>query len=171
MTFDLQKSIEILNRTPRVLQAQLSGLSREWIVGNEGAGTWSPFDVVAHLIVCEKTNFLSRTLFILEGGENKILPSLDMTFHLQRNDELTNLLDEFALLRKQNIEKLRSLTLSIDDFKKTALHPTIGTVCISNILSTWVAHDLTHLAQINRVMAKQYKNEIGNFIQFLTRLQ
>jgi hypothetical protein len=173
MTFELQKSIEILCRTPQVLQAQLSGLSNDWIVGNEGPGTWSPFDVVGHLIVCEETNFLPRTLFMLAEGENKLLDSIDMTAHLNRNDgkSMNDLLDEFSQVRKGNIEKLESLALTEQDFKKTAIHPTIGTVCVANVLSTWVAHDLIHLVQINRVMAKQYKEEIGHFIHFLTRLQ
>lgn len=173
MTFELRKSLEILSRTPQVLQAQLSGLSNEWIVGNEGTGTWSPFDVVGHLIVCEETNFLPRTLFILASGENKLLDSIDMTAHLHRNDRKTidDLLDEFAQLRKGNLEKLQSIALTDRDFNKSAIHPKIGVVSIANVLSTWMAHDLTHLAQINRVMAKQYKEEIGPFIHYLTRLQ
>ena len=173
MTFELNKSIEILSRTPKILQTQLSGLPNEWIIGNEGTGTWSPFDVVGHLIVCEETNFLPRTIFILAAGENKTLDSINMTAHLHRNDgrSMNDLLDEFAWLRKRNIEKLTSISLIGQDFKKTAIHPTIGKVSVANVLSTWVAHDLTHLAQINRVMAKQYKEEIGPFIHFLTRLQ
>lgn len=173
MQFDLKKSIEILSRTPGVLHAQLAGLSDDWLLSNEGTGTWSPFDVVGHLIVNEKTNFLARTLFILSEGENLLLAPLDMVAHFSiiKGKTISDLLIEFKSLREKNIEKLQSLQLSAADLNKTARHPKIGIVSISQILSTWVAHDLTHLAQINRVMAKQYKLEIGSFIEFLTRLK
>jgi hypothetical protein len=151
----------------------LAGLSDDWLHSNEGTGTWSPFEVVGHLIVNEETNFLTRTLFILSEGENKLLAPLDMTAHITRSQGRTidDLLNEFESLRAGNIKKLESLQLSAADLNKTARHPKIGIVSISQILSTWVAHDLSHLAQISRVMAKQYKLEVGPFIEFLTRLK
>jgi DinB superfamily len=173
MKFDLQKAIEILSRTPKALQTQLTGLSDEWIYSNEGPGTWSPFEIVGHLIVNEETNFLPRTVLILSNEENKILSPVNMTVHLERNSgrKMTQLLSEFIELRRRNIETLKALNISDADLRKTAIHPKVGSVCLSNILSIWVAHDLTHIGQIARVMAKQYKQEIGPFIEFLPRLK
>jgi len=173
MKFDLQKAIEILSRTPKALQAQLTGLSEEWIYNNEGPGTWSPFEIVGHLIVNEETNFLPRTVLILSNEEHKILSPINMTVHLEQNRgrKITRLLSEFTELRVRNIETLKSLNISDDDLRKTAMHPKVGSVCLSNILSIWVAHDLTHIGQIARVMAKQYKQEVGPFIEFLPRLK
>lgn len=172
MTFDLQKAIEILSRTPKALQTQLTGLSDEWIYSNEGPGTWSPFEIVGHLIVNEETNFLPRAVLILSNEENKIVSPINMTVHLEQNSgkKMTQLLAEFIELRRRNIETLKALNISDADLRKTAMHPKVGRVCLSNILSIWVAHDLTHIGQIARVMAKQYKQEIGPFIEFLPRL-
>jgi DinB superfamily len=171
--FDLKEAIELLRRTPQVLQVQLTGLSDEWIKGNEGPGTWSPLEIIAHLIVNEETNFLTRTLLILSDDENKTLAPINMTVHLEgsRGRNIVHLLSEFSELRRKNIETLKSLNLSSEDLKRTAIHPKLGMVCLSNVLSTWVAHDLTHIGQITRVLAKKYRQEVGPFTEFLTRLK
>lgn len=173
MKFDVNKAVELLSRTPQVLQAQLTGLSDEWINCNEGPGTWSPIEIVGHLIVNDETNFLTRTLLILSDHENKMLAPINMTVHLERSRGRTmvQLLSEFSELRQRNIETLRSLNLSTEDLQRTAMHPKVGIVCLANVLSTWVAHDLTHIGQIARVMAKQYRQDIGPFLEFLPRLK
>lgn len=172
MTFEIDHALEVLSRTPTVLSKQLAGLSEDWINANEGPNTWSPKEVVAHLIVNEETNFLPRTLLILSGSEEKILQPINMTSHLPRSKSSTidSLLAEFAEVRQKNLQMLRALKLSHVDLHRTATHPKVGEVELKNILSTWVAHDLTHIGQIARVMAKQYKDEVGPFIQFLQRL-
>lgn len=173
MKFDLEEAIALLSRTPEVLRAQLAGTPGNWLTCNEGPGTWSPREIVAHLIVNEETNFLPRSLLILSDDGNKMLTPIDMQSHFEksRNADLTHLLSEFSELRQKNIATLRSLRLSDEDLTKTAMHPKVGLVCLSNVLSTWVAHDLSHIGQIVRVMAKQYRQEIGPFMQFLPRLQ
>jgi len=173
MKYDLAKALEILVRTPDVLRAQLNGLSDEWLHADEGPGTWSPFQVVGHLIINEQTNFLPRTLLILSSNENKMLQPIDMKSHLVKFNGMTiaDLLAEFSQLRNRSIEQIKALPLSHEALQKTAIHPKLGSVHLSQVLATWVAHDLTHIGQITRVMAKQYKDEIGPFIEFLTRLR
>jgi hypothetical protein len=173
MKYEIEKAIEVLSRTPLVLQALLTGLSNDWTHNNEGPATWSPFEVVGHLIVNEETNFLTRAHVILSDLEPKVLNTISMTEHLERFNDISivKLLQMFSDLRKQNVVILQSLSISNKDLTKTAIHPKVGTVQLSNILSTWVTHDLIHIGQISRVMAKQYKKEVGPFIEFLPRLQ
>jgi DinB superfamily len=163
----------VLSRTPRVLDAMLSGLSDEWLYGNEGPGTWSPVEVVGHLIINEETNFLSRAKLILSEGAIKTLTPIDMAAHLERFDEVPvdQLLQLFRELRTENIRMLQSLAPSAADLTKTAIHPKVGLVQLSHVLATWVAHDLIHIGQVSRVMAKQYKQEVGPFLEFLPRLK
>jgi uncharacterized damage-inducible protein DinB len=173
MKFEFNRSLEILERTPDVLYALLKGISDDWIFNNEGPGTWSVFDIVGHLIVCEKTDFISRTRIILSDAGDKVFAPIDMfaQFEVNEGKSMFDLLVEFELLRKKNIRTLLELDLSEDDFQKTGLHPVIGKARLNELLSTWVAHDLTHTAQITRVMAKQYKEATGPFIRFLRVLQ
>ncbi len=172
MTYDIEKSIETLSRTPLVLEAMLGGLSKEWTHRNEGPGTWSPFQVLGHLIINDETNFIPRAQLILSSQEPKVLSPINMTAHVERftDSSIDTLIQMFKELRTQNLVILQSLSISNRDLVKTAIHPKVGVVQVSNVLSTWVAHDLTHIGQIARVMAKQYKNEVGPFIEFLTRL-
>lgn len=172
MKYDLLKAIEILERTPEVLYAQLNGLSDVWLHANEGPDTWSPFQVVGHLIINEQTNFLTRIRLIVSSEEPIMLAPVNMIAHLERFkvQTIANLLSEFASLRGQNLEDLKMLVKPGVDLQKVALHPKLGNVRLVNILATWVAHDLTHLGQITRVMARQFK-EVGPFIEFLTRLK
>jgi hypothetical protein len=173
MKYDLVKALEILVRTPQVLQAQLSGLPEEWLHGDEGPGTWTPSQVIGHLIINEQTNFFPRTLLVFSNNTPMMLEPIDMTSHLHKfaDHKIDDLLSQFAALRNESVDRLVALKVSSEDLRKTAIHPKVGTVQLSHILSTWVAHDLVHIGQIARVMAKQYKDETGPFIEFLPRLK
>jgi DinB superfamily len=172
MRYNIDSATEVLKRTPIVIETLLSGLPGDWIHCNEGPDTWSPFQVVGHLIVNEETNFLFRAKAILSNREPRLLSRISMTSHLERftSIPIENQLILFKELRAQSIASLGSFSISDEDLSRTAIHPEVGTVQLYNVLSTWVAHDLIHIGQITRVMAKQYKNEVGPFIKFLTRL-
>lgn len=169
MNFSLSKSLEILERTPAVLTAMLSQLSDGWINCNEGADTWTPKEVVAHLIVCEETNWLPRIRLILSEQEDKAFVAMDMRAHfaLAGVHSVEDLLFTFAARRATGLEVLRALNLQPSDFTRTGLHPVIGEVELQQIISTWATHDLTHIGQIARVMAKQNKDLTGGFKQYL----
>jgi hypothetical protein len=173
MNFNLEKSIEILERTPAVLHAMLQHISDDWVLHNEGGETWSVYDVVGHLIHGEKTDWLPRAEIILSEKANKTFESFDRfaQFVESKGKSLPALLDEFTILRKKNIELLRSKKISDKDLDKKGIHPAFGEVTLSQLFSTWVVHDLNHLGQISRVMAKQYKSAVGPWIAYLRVLQ
>lgn len=168
MNFDLNKSYQILERTPSTLRIVLSDLDDDWIMGNEGPDTFSPYDVIGHLIQGEKTDWKDRATMILEHGTNKSFVPFDRfaQFEESKGKSLHQLLDEFEKLRKESLGWLRSLNLSGNDLDKKGIHPELGEVTLKQLLSTWVVHDLTHIAQVTRVMSKQYKEEIGPWINF-----
>lgn len=168
MKFDLDKSMEILQRTPAVLKTLLQGLHEDWIMSNEGPETFSPYDVIGHLIHGEKTDWRDRAEMIMTYGESKTFVPYDRfaQFEESRGKSLEQLLDEFDTLRSLNLQWLASLHLSAEDFDKKGVHPSLGTVTLRQLLTTWTVHDLTHIAQISRVMAKQYKEEIGPWVEF-----
>ena len=168
MKYSLIKSYEILDRTPAVLQALLAGLSDDWIMTNEGPETFSPYDVVGHLIHGEKTDWTTRMKMILEFGNTKtfIRWNREAMYEESKGKNLQQLLDEFTVLRKENMILFKSLNLTEVDFDRKGMHPVLGEVTLRNLLATWVAHDLTHIAQITRVMAKQYKTEMGPWSEF-----
>lgn len=168
MKYNFERSYEILDRTPAVLQALLAGLSDDWIMPNEGPETFSPYDVVGHLIHGEKTDWTARAKMILEFGNTKTFERWDRTamYEASKGKTMQQLLDEFAILRKENMNWFRSLNLTEADLDRKGMHPVLGEVTLRNLLATWVAHDLTHLAQIARVMAKQYKEEMGPWPEF-----
>jgi hypothetical protein len=168
MKFEFDKSFEILERTPTVLRTLLTGLKDDWIMNNEGPETFSPYDVVGHLVHGEKTDWRERILMILEQGTSKSFVPFDRfaQFEASKGKPLSQLLDELEKLRTVNLQWLRSLKISADDLDKKGLHPVLGEVTLRQLLSTWVVHDLTHIAQVTRVMAKQYKEEIGPWIEF-----
>lgn len=168
MKFDLNKSYQILERTPSVLRILMSDLNDDWIMNNEGPETFSPYDVIGHLIQGEKTDWRDRTTMILEHGPTKSFVPFDRfaQFEQSKGKSLQQLLDEFETLRKETLNWLRSLNLTETDFSKKGTHPELGEVTLKQLLSTWVIHDLTHIAQITRVMAKQYKEEIGPWIEY-----
>jgi hypothetical protein len=168
MKYSLEKSYEILDRTPRVLKALLSNLDNDWVTKNEGPETFSPYDVVGHLIHGEKTDWVARAKIILENGAEKPFTPWNRfaQFEESKGKSLSQLLDEFEIVRKENMRWFKSLSLTESDLDKKGIHPKLGEVTLRNLLATWVAHDLTHIAQITRVMAKQYKEEMGPWPEF-----
>jgi hypothetical protein len=173
MKFDLDKSLEILERTPLVLEAMLSGISKEWIENNEGGETWSPYDVVGHLIHGESTDWIQRMEIILSETGDKKFKVFDRfaQFHESKGKTMDDLLKEFKRVRAKNIATVRSWNLKEPDFSKTGIHPSFGEVTLSQLMSTWTAHDMGHLAQISRVIAKQYKDEVGPWVAYLRILK
>ncbi len=169
MQFNINKSLEILERTPLVLETMLNGLSDEWIKNNEGPETWSPFDILGHLVHGEKTDWIPRMEIILADITDKSFVPFDRfaQFNESKGKTMKQLLDEFRALRKQNVERLRSKNLRQDDFARGGIHPAFGPVTLLQLLSTWVVHDLNHISQISRVMAKQYKGEVGPWVEYL----
>jgi hypothetical protein len=173
MNFSMHQSIEILERTPIVLQNLLEGLSPEWTSNNEGGETWSAYDVIGHLIHGDKTDWLTRAELILSYNVEKKFQPFDRfaQFENSKGKTLKQLLNEFKEIRDANIIRLRSLKITEQDLEKTGVHPTFGVVTLSQLLSTWIVHDLNHISQIARVMAKQYKIEVGPWIEFLKILK
>jgi hypothetical protein len=169
VNFDLTNSIAVLGRTPGVLRALLAGLSEEWTHRNEGPDTWSPFDVVGHLIDGEETDWMGRARIILAQGTNRRFEPFDRFRHLRMNKgkPLGELLDRFSALRASNLQELERLQLSRDQLRLTGEHPEFGAVTLEQLLATWVVHDLGHLAQIARVMAKQYRDVAGPWEAYL----
>ena len=172
MKFSLEQAGEILARTPATLKALLTGLPEPWLINNEGGQTWSPFDVVGHLIHGERTDWIPRLKTILEHGEARPFTPFDRfaQFEASRGKSLQELLDTFAALRRQNLATLQELNLRAEQFKLKGTHPDFGPVTVEQLLATGVVHDLDHLGQIARVMAKQYKAEVGPWINYLSIL-
>lgn len=170
MDYQLDQALEILTRTPNVMKSLLSGISEEWVHSTEGPGTWSPYDVVGHLVHGEKTDWMPRLEIVLSTAGNKTFTPYDRfaQFEMSQGKTLEILLQEFEHLRTKNLETLRSKNLSEADLQRTAIHPSLGTITLKNMLASWVVHDLGHLAQVSRVMAKQYQVEIGPWTKYLT---
>lgn len=159
----------ILERTPTVLKELLESLPEDWTAPNEGPDTWSPYDVIGHLVHGEQTDWITRTKIILEHGESRPFDPFDRfaQFEKSKGKSINELLDEFAKLRKSNLDELKSLNITESDLDKPGMHPGLGKVTLSNLLSCWVVHDLGHIAQISRVMAKQYTSEVGPWFEYL----
>ena len=173
MNFNLKNSIEVLQRTPLTLEQMLSGISEPWILSNEGPDTWSPYDVLGHLIHGENTDWIARLEIILSDGPNKTFASFDRfaQFTECTGKTMADLLQEFKQVRQDNIKILQSKNLSAADLAKTGIHPKFGQVTLAQLLSTWVAHDLDHIFQIARVMAKRYTADVGPWIEYLRILK
>ena len=169
MHFDLEEAISILERTPMVLKTYLEGLSADWTSQNEGAETWSPFDIIGHLIIGEKTDWVVRAEIILADNPDKDFEPFDMTAHFDyaRDKTIDQLLASFELLRNENLKKIKAMNLKDDQLLLTGVHPEFGRVTLKELLATWVAHDLGHIAQVSRVMAKQYSSEVGPWRKYL----
>ena len=169
MTFDVDRSAEVLRRSPEALRALLDGLSEPWIRGTEGPETFSPFDVVGHLIDGEETDWVPRARIILAQGPDPRFEPYDRFRHRARNRAATleSLLTEFAALRASNLEVLRSWNLTGRELDLPGQHPSLGRVTLRQLLAAWVVHDLGHVAQVARVMAKQYRDEVGPWVPFL----
>lgn len=169
MEHNLEQTMALLERTPGTLDALLRDLPDSWTQRNEGEKTWSAFDVVGHLIHGERTDWMPRIRRVLEFGETKAFEPFDR-FAQERESQgktLPQLLDEFAGLRAENLKQLRALNLRKEDFARRGKHPALGTVTMAELVSTWAAHDLTHLHQITRVMAHQYRNSVGPWGNYL----
>jgi len=173
MEHTLEETLALLTRTPDVLNALLRGMPETWTKSNEGAGSWSPFDVVAHLIHAERGNWIPRARTILDHGETQAFAPFDRegNFSDSRRKTLEQLLDEFAQARAESLRQLRAMNLVPRDLEKKGKHPSLGTVTLSELFATWAAHDLTHLHQISRVMAVQYREAVGPFRKYLGVMQ
>lgn len=170
--FSLAEGLPILERTPPVLRQWLTGVPETWIRATEGEGTWSPFDIVGHLIHGERTDWMARTETILRHGDAVPFEPFDRfaQFEASRGKTLGELLDSFAELRAANLEHLRALSLTPDDLARRGRHPELGAVTLGQLLATWVAHDLSHLAQVARVMARRYTETVGPWRAYLPLL-
>ena len=173
MRFNLSDGVAVLERTPRVLRDLLAGLPEGWIGATEGPDTWSPFDVVGHLIHGERTDWIPRLEIILVDGEGRAFEPFDRfaQFEESRGRSLEELLDTFAVLRARNLARLASFELTAADLERRGRHPALGTVTLEQLLATWVAHDLSHLGQIARVMGKAYTEAVGPWAEYLPMLQ
>lgn len=169
----LEESIAVLERTPAALTAMLHGLPDVWINANEGPGTWSSYDVLGHLVHCEKADWMPRLKIILEFGPSRPFDPLDREaqFKEKTPKSFSTLLDEFRVLREQSLNHLRALDLQSAQLVLTGTHPSLGTVTLGQLLSAWTVHDLTHIAQVTRAMAKRYKEEVGPWIEHLSVLR
>ena len=169
MEFQLDHAKEILSRTPATLNSLLRHLPEEWVLTNEGPDTWSPFDVVGHLIHGEETDWIPRASIILEFGESGTFERFDRfaMFEKSRGKSLGDLLDRFEWLRGENLKELEGMNLTPEMLGSRGTHPELGVVTLSQLLSTWAVHDLGHIGQIVRVMAKQYGQAVGPWKVYL----
>jgi hypothetical protein len=173
MEHNLQHTVSLLTRTPITLDALLRNLPETWTLRNEGQNTWSAFDVIGHLIQGERTDWMPRARMILQYGESRAFEKFDRWAQERESQgkSLGQLLDEFARLRSENLDALRALNLRPEDLDKRGRHPELGIVTLSELLATWAAHDLTHLHQISRVMAHQYRQAVGPWSAYLGVMQ
>lgn len=169
MNFDLSAATALLARTPAALNVLLRDLPDSWTLCDEGDATWTPKAVVAHLVHCERSDWMVRTLVILGAGESQPFQPLDRNahLHLAQNASLPTLLDGFTELRAANLSKLAELNLQPGDLARRGTHPVFGPVTLSQLLATWATHDMTHLHQIARILAHQYREAVGPWSRFL----
>ena len=172
MPFDLEEAKAQLARTPAVLRAWFTGLQEPWLAANEGAETFSARDVLAHLIYGERVDWLPRARLILDHGEARPFEPFDRRGFLDeaKGWTLDALLDEFARLRRANLDALDAMNLSPADLRRTGMHPGLGRVTLEQLLASWVVHDLDHVSQIARVMARRCKDEVGPWVDYLPLL-
>jgi len=173
MEQNLPHTISLLTRTPAALNALLRDLPEAWTLRNEGGNSWSAFDIVGHLIHGERTDWMPRARMVLQLGETQAFEPFDRWGHLgeSQGKSLGQLLDEFVRLRSENLRELRALNLEQKRLEQRGRHPALGVVTLSELLATWAVHDLTHLHQISRVMAYQYREAVGPWSEYLGVLQ
>jgi hypothetical protein len=171
--FSLAEATAVLTRTPTMLNTLLRGLPSVWVRCNEGKDSWNAFDIVGHLIVGERTDWMPRVRIVLENGEARPFDPFDRFEQLKESQEksMEQLLDDFARLRTENLAALRALNLQPGDLTRRGRHPALGVVTLSELLATWVVHDLTHMHQLSRVMAHQYRDAVGPWRAYLGVLQ
>ena len=169
MNFDLATGVAILERTPNTMRSMLEGLSADWTDANEGPDTWSPYVIVGHLVQGERADWIPRAKIILAQGTQRRFTPFDREaqFRESQGKSLSELLDEFAFLRAESLGTLAAWKLTDAQLSLEGEHPAFGLVTLSQLLSTWVVHDLGHIAQTARVMAKQYRGAIGPWREYL----
>jgi len=169
MEFQLEQATSILRRTPDTLNSLLRGVPAEWTIGNEGGDTWSPYDILGHLIHGEETDWLARAKIILRLGESRAFEPFDRfaQFEKSRGKSADELLDKFEALRTKNLAALRQMNITPDQLELRGTHPELGSVRLRELLATWAVHDLSHIAQATRVMCKQYSEAVGPWKQYL----
>jgi hypothetical protein len=170
---DLQNTIALLERTPATLDALLRELPEAWTHRNEGGETWTAFDVVGHLVHADRTDWIPRARRIVESGESRAFDPFDREGQVRESEgkSLEQLLDEFARVRAHALDDLRALHLGAGDLDRRGLHPSLGNVTLGQLLATWAVHDLTHLHQLSRILAHQYRGKVGPWNAYLGVLQ
>jgi len=173
MQFKLAEATQILQQTPVTLNAMIGGVPLAWMKANEGSGTWSCYDIVGHLIHGELTDWVPRARIILEHGEARAFEPFDRfaQFREDQGRTIAALLDQFAFLRSENLAALQTLKLTEEDLARRGTHPELGAVTLGQLLSAWVVHDLSHLSQVARVIAKQYAQEVGPWRAYMSILE
>ena len=173
MEFQLDHATEILRRTPATLNSLLRHLPEEWLLATEGPESWSPFDVVGHLIHAEEADWIPRARVILEHGEGRAFEPFDRhaMFEKARGKAIGDLLDDFERLRGESLKRLEEMSLTPEMLGRRGTHPELGAVTLGQLLSTWVVHDLGHIGQVVRVMAKQYGEAVGAWEAYLPVLR
>lgn len=169
MESSIEYTIQILERTPDALRTLLYNVNEDWMRENEGGETWSPYDVIGHLIHCDENNWIPRISVVLSDSIVRKFESLDRFAQLEKSKgkSMNQLLDEFVKIRQASIAQLRTFAITDVQLAKTAIHPELGMVTLSQLIATWVVHDLDHISQISRVMAKRFKHKVGPWIQYL----
>ena len=169
MEFQLDHAKDILRRTPATLTSLLQDAPDEWVVSNEGPDTWSPIDVLGHLIHGEETDWIPRAKMIVENGEQRAFEPFDRfaMFEKSKGKSLQELLTTFERLRRESLRQLDELSLTPELLGKRGRHPELGEVTLAELLATWVVHDLSHIGQIVRVMSKQYGESVGPWREYL----
>ena len=169
MEHNLDETVALLARTPAVLNVLLRDLSAVWTESNEGDGTWTAKQVIAHLIHCERVDWLARAKRILEFGETKAFDPLDRVAHLNTNSDMSlpELLDEFAQMRAANLQELRAMHIGPNELALKGKHPALGSLTLAELLAGWTVHDMTHLHQVSRILAVQYREACGPFSAYL----
>jgi DinB superfamily len=166
--FVLEEGVAILTRTPATLDGLLRGLPASWITAHEGGETWSPFDVMGHLIHGEHTDWIPRAKIILAHGDARAFDKFDRLAQFKASTRtLPELLEEFARLRTSSLAELRAFNLTDADLDRPGRHPELGPVTLRQLLATWVAHDLDHVVQVTRVLARQYSDAVGPWRAYL----
>ncbi len=173
LQFQVEHALDLLARTPAQLRALLEGLGDPFIFSNEGGDTFSPYDVMGHLIHGERTDWIPRAWVILEHGPAVPFEPFDRfaMYESSQGKTLTELLDEFERLRNDNLQELEQMELTEEELAKRGTHPELGSVTLGELLATWVVHDLTHIRQILRTIAHQYRDQVGPWKPYLSILQ
>ncbi len=173
MEYNVEQAVEILRNTPTVLRTMLHDVSDVWAYSNYGPDTWSPFDIIGHLIHGERTDWVPRAKIILEHGETQPFEPFDRYAQLETSKGKTrgDLLDEFASIRTENIETLLSMRLTDEQFARRGTHPALGSATLRELLAMWAVHDLNHIAQMAKAMAFQYRDQVGPWLAYASILR